>query len=786
MAALKRRIKNIIKTVAYIVRNRQFKLLLHLSSIDHDFLCQSQIPGDRSWENFVHPLFDPDFYRSRYLESSYRGSPFVHFLTEGYLSRNRPGPFFNYDIYQQSSDWQPGFGNPLKHYLSSGTKKSRPGIFFDTQWYKDRTPVLHERNIDPVKHYKLHGCGEGKSPIPMFDPQWYSRYISPGQETADGLSHYLLYGIKAGNAPCTFFDPHYYQKRYSPEIGDWSAFEHYLREGVHKGYYISERVEQLKQKPLLSIIVPVYNAEPGFLNNCIRSVLYQQYPHWQLCLADDGSTRGGIREQLEYWSGRDRRIKVLFMANNQGISVASNNAAGLADGDYLGFLDNDDELTPDCLYHVAETISGLSPEVIYTDEALVGSDGRKFSTFYKPGFNSVLLLSHNYITHFVVVSKRLFADCQGLRPRYDGAQDLDFMLRATKRAEKIIHIPRVLYHWRATKTSTSINHDQKSYAHEAGKKALQAYFEKNRGDVDVLDGAINYSYRVRRELDTEPSVSVLIWSKDPGEEIARIETIKSKTNYRNCEFVLLASLPSPSDRQTFKIGTRPGNAIRLVERKDGESKAQAFDDFISSCSCEYLLFIDSSVEDVDPEWVRELVSQISFSKAGLVCGRFSYLQGNEPSYTVPDLSSSSPYYYQQFITSCSRHANGLHYQQSIYFAPWDISIIRRSDYQRHGGFDHEKFPGLFAMTDLCLRAARKGMVSIYTPFARVYGQEPEVQVAESLAKHVIEEKVTFQKTWHNVLCQKDPYYNLGILDENKVDRGEFMNWLTGTVLEVKS
>jgi len=779
MGALKQQLKNLIKTIAIIVRNRQFRLLFYLSSIDQDFLCRAQIPDKASWENFVHPLFDPVFYCSRYLGAHHTGSPFLHFLSEGYVSGNRPGPFFDYDIYQLSTDWRPGRGNPLKHYLSSGFRQGRPGIFFDAEWYRDRTPALHERALDPVKHYKRHGSKEGKSPIPLFDPQWNRQTVRPSNDFTDALSHYLLHGMEAGSAPCRFFEPHYYQQRYSAELGEFSPFEHYLREGVYTGNYIAGKVEKLEQKPLISIIVPVYNTEPCFLNNCIRSVLYQQYPHWQLCLADDGSTREGIREQLELWSGRDKRIKIIFREHNGGISAASNSAASLASGDYLAFLDNDDELTPDCLYRIAEKISNSSPDIVYTDEALVGDDGRKFSTFRKPGFNRVLLASHNYITHFVAVSKQIFTDCRGFRPRYDGAQDLDFMLRATGKAEKIAHIPRVLYLWRATKTSTSINHSQKSYAHEAGKKALQDRFEQTEDDVSVKDGDITYSYRIQKRLGEEGSVSVLSWGGAAGEVIAQFTPLRARTSYKDCKFIFFTSGQASSPDSTFDMESTGADGCQFVRKKAGATKAQVFDEYISSCSSDYIIIVESSVVDVEPDWIQELVSQMSYTDAVSVCGRFSFLQGDGPSYTLPDIGRSAPHYFHQFLTSCSRHANGIHYQQFIQYAPWDICIFRRSDYLRLGGFDHEKFPNLFAMTDLCLRAARQGGGNLYTPYARVYKKGSKGAIAAAMRQSGVEEMARFKKTWHTVLSQKDPYYNLGILDENNIDRDEFMNWLTG-------
>lgn len=774
-----RRIKKTIRTIVLIIRCRDFRLLLYLSSIDDDYLASSQSPGKSSREYTFHPLFDADYYQVRYLDRSYVGNPFLHFLTKGFTRRYRPGPFFDYDVYEQSTDWQPVLGNPLKHYLSSADRWRRPGIFFDTDWYGDKTPVLHETTTDPVKHYRLHGSGEGKSPIPQFDPEFYKQFMADNQVSKDSLTHYLTVGIFDGKPPSSLFDPLYYKERYSSEIGNFSPLEHYLREGVYNGNYISERIENLKHKPLISIIVPVYNPDPCFLNNCIRSVLYQQYPHWQLCLADDGSTRKEIKEQLKSWQEKDERINVVFLAQNQGISAASNRAADLANGEYFGFLDNDDELAPDCLYRIAQKISDETPDVIYTDEDLVGDDGRRFSIFHKPDFNRALLYSHNYITHFVVVSRTLFTNCRGLSPEFDGAQDFDFMLRVTAQATKIVHIPKILYHWRATKTSTSINHNQKGYAHVAGKRALQTYFDQNSQDVTVLDGGINFSYRVRKAVDHEASVTVLVWCEAGEEEIRRFDSLKDKTDYGNYQFDVIVAGDTRDTDKTSVSKTLAGDGICRVHRKAGITRALSVSEIISSCASDYIIFLNSTVFDVDAGWMKELVSQMTLSNAGIVCGRISYPDGDGLSYTVPDISSESPVYYHQFLTKCSRHLNGLHCQQYLKFAPWDICIVRRSAYHRLGGLDYENYPSLFAMTDFALRAVQEGLDVIYTPYARVYGQQPDVERKKGDLQSGLNEKKIFQNRWRTILRQGDPYYNLGILDENDIDREEFMDWFTG-------
>ena len=227
------RLKKNIRSIRQIVRERHFCLLRYLSSIDDDYYIQN-VPGvENDFERSPHPLFDTVYYRNRYLEKSFKGHPFCHFMTVGVAKGYKPGPFFDYDIYEKNTDWQQGRVNPLKHYLERrNTDWPSTGIFFDIQWYRDKTPILYQVNIDPVKHYRLHGAGEGKSPLPFFDPEFYLNSIPENPHaSADPFSHYLIYGILEDKQPCPWFDPVFYKEKYSSVIGELFPLEHYVKHG---------------------------------------------------------------------------------------------------------------------------------------------------------------------------------------------------------------------------------------------------------------------------------------------------------------------------------------------------------------------------------------------------------------------------------------------------------------------------------------------------------------------------------------------------------------------------
>ena len=233
-------------------------------------------------------------------------------------------------------------------------------------------------------------------------------------------------------------------------------------------------IKTFQFQPKISVAVPVYNVEEKWLAACVSSLQNQYYENWELCLADDASPSEHIKPMLEKYKELDQRIKVIYREENGHISEATNSALSIATGDFIGFMDNDDELAPQALYEVVKALN-TDPTIdfLYTDEDKITENGRRFNAFYKSDWNPELILNHNYITHFVVVKRDLLEKVGGLNSAYNGAQDYDFVLRATEQATKIKHIPGMMYHWRAIESSTALNPESKGYAYVAGQKRFK-------------------------------------------------------------------------------------------------------------------------------------------------------------------------------------------------------------------------------------------------------------------------------------------------------------------------
>ncbi len=770
-----------------------------------------------------HLLFDSGFYFSQVPEIKESGvEPLLHFLDEGWRQGKKPSPFFDPFLYarihkdldfsmtnplshflrqgwregrffhpyidlqfyvQKYSDVAASGMDPLVHYIKTGRKERRqPSLFFDVSWYLDRTPVLQVMADDLLAHYALFGAGEGKSPSPVFDPAYYAAAYPDvlGQEV-DLLGHYLREGERGGLRPCAWFDPAFYQKTYMGEERS-SALGHYLAQGVFLGHYANGEIANLPEKPVISLIVPVYNAAAHHLGNCIRSVLYQSYPHWQLCLADDCSTSPHVRPLLEEWAAKDSRIKITFLAGNMGIAAATNAAAVLASGEYYGFLDNDDELAGECLFRIVHTISETGADLLYSDEDLIGEDGRQFSVFYKPDFNPELLLCHNYITHFVVTRRELFQRVGGLTADRAGAQDYDLFLKLSEQAAKIGHIPEVLYHWRASETSTSINHSQKEYAEEAGRQSLVAALERREIEAEVLPTELKYFYRTQRALYLLPLVSLVIyWDQQDQGPTTWLKQLIATTDYSNYEVILLYDRGTVIDGLSAYLLSLD-QPVRPVEVVEGQGLATLYNLALQHCDGDYVAYVSSDVAITDRLWLSTMLEYCQMPDTGGVCAR---LHGDRPENAepkpLPDLDNQSPWYYARYLQQASTLLNGLQCPQNIWSAAWECCVLNKEALDRCGGFAAADFPDIFAIHDLSFQLVERGLQIYYTPFCQVeWRADARRFTREDRHDAWIGEKLVFQKKWRQALLQGDPYFNKGKLQEGMIPLADFQEWFAGS------
>lgn len=432
-----------------------------------------------------------------------------------------------------------------------------------------------------------------------------------------------------------------------------------------------QAMQQIDYEPKISLVVPVYNVDEKWLRACVGSLTDQFYQNWELCLADDASPKAHIKPLLQELSAADERIKVVFREQNGHISEATNSAIEVATGEYIGFLDNDDILSETALLEVVKAINENDEiDFIYTDEDKLSMSGKRFDPFFKPNWNGTLLLGHNYITHFVVVRRSIVEKIGGLRTEFNGSQDYDFVLRATEAAQKIHHIPRILYHWRTIETSVAMDPQSKEYAYVAGQKAIEAALKRRNlsGKVSMTK---NYgAYKVDFTYEKNSKVSI-IYTK-PLKEMQVLTKLLEITSWQDYEIVLFKEnkLAIENDR------------IRYVD-------AENLNDLAEAALGDYIVFMSPDEYPSSENWLTEAMNFIRLPEVGLVSGKVISTQDAILNCGVIIKPNEQTIYYEQ--QGLSNKTIGTYFRPSlpreIYTATEDCLIIARSDFQKLNGFD---------------------------------------------------------------------------------------------------
>lgn len=479
---------------------------------------------------------------------------------------------------------------------------------------------------------------------------------------------------------------------------------------------ITKEIDQFPYKPKISIAVPVYNVDEKWLRVCVDSLKKQFYSNWELCIADDASTQTHIRPLLEKMMAEDDRIKVVFRTENGHISEATNSALGICTGDYIGFMDNDDELAPNALYEVVKALNADSQiDFIYTDEDKITTRGKRFDPFFKPNWNEVLLLGHNYITHFVVVKKDLvLREVGGLRKEYNGSQDYDFVLRATQKARKVHHIPKILYHWRTVETSTALDPQTKEYAYIAGRKALESHIEQLglRGKVAMTK---NYgAYKTDFDYGDKVKVSIIPQHLEFLNS-NWVKQILDRTNYSNCEFLI------------------PNSVDNIKNPRIKYIVANTTEELVSAASSDYLVFIDTRLLPSDYRWIEEMMNFMKYRQTGMVVGKILNKDDFITNIGVVFDEQSKSFQYEQF--GVSNKTIGYYFRpvlpRELYIATEDCFMISKSDFNRIQGFnvsDSDQLKGI----GLSLKIQQLGKKIIFTPYASMV---EEVTINRSFDKN---------------------------------------------------
>lgn len=536
------------------------------------------------------------------------------------------------------------------------------------------------------------------------------------------------------------------------------------RHKVDKRTLRRQKHSAFAQKPLISIVIPLYCTPLPYLKELLESVRRQSYENWQLCLAD-GSPDDKAKEFIEKHYGREKRIVYRKLEENGGISANTNEAVALAAGEYLMLCDHDDTLEPDALYEIVKAINDTSADVLYTDEDKVSMDGRHyFDPNFKPDFNLFRLRENNYICHIFVVKKSLTDETGLLRSEFDGAQDFDFILRCCEKAQKIMHIPKVLYHWRCHMDSTAADPSSKAYAYEAGRKAVREHYQRLGIDAKVEMTERPGWYRSHVKVQGNPLISVIIPNKDHTDDLELcLFSMTRKSTYRNYEILIVEN--NSEKEETFeyyrKLPDRYPKARVLTWEK--EFNYSAINNFAAKeAKGEYLLFLNNDVEILTPDWMEEMLQNCQQENVAAVGAKLYYPDdtiqhagvvlglGGIAGHIMCRASKEDPGYFGRMISV-----------QEISAVTAACMMVKKSDFDAVGGLD-ETFQVAFNDIDLCMKFRAAGKKIIFTPYAELYHYESKSRGLEDTPEKQFrfdKEVKRFQEKWAQQLEMGDPYYS---------------------------
>jgi len=575
------------------------------------------------------------------------------------------------------------------------------------------------------------------------------------------------------NAWHTFFSSSFKYKLNSPQQTPL-LYKNYAAWAVKYSTLTSRQLEALREKsvasishPLISVLMPVYNTPARYLTKAIESVRAQVYPYWEFCIADDCSTQPQVRELLEHYAKVDSRIKPVFRLTNGHISAATNSAVDIATGDYVAFLDHDDELAPHALYCIAQLLTeNPSAEIIYSDEDKIDEEGNRFMPHFKPDWNPDLLTSQNYFCHLTTYKTATLRAVGGLRVGYEGSQDWDLALRITEKIKPntIFHISQVLYHWRAIEGSTAATLSAKEYTGEASRKALEDHFAR-QGQSVILKKIIGGHWWVKRPLPVSlPLITLIIPTRNRQELLVKcVESILDKTSYRNFEILIADNESDDPTLIAYYAKMKKRGRFSVVHCPGPFNFSAINNTAVKQANGELIGLLNNDLEVMHPEWLDEMAAHALRPEIGVVGAKLYY-----PDMTVQHagvilgIGGVAGHAFKHF----PRNDPGTpqvrpHVIHNVSALTAACIVLRKSVYNEAGGLDENNLKIAFNDVDFCLKVLALGYRNLFTPFAELIHHESASRGAEDSPEKIarFQTEILYMQNRWGAFLENDPAYN---------------------------
>jgi glycosyltransferase involved in cell wall biosynthesis len=506
--------------------------------------------------------------------------------------------------------------------------------------------------------------------------------------------------------------------------------------------------------PLISVITPVFDTPAEHLEEAVESVLTQAYENWELVLIDDGSSDPDLLRALPLLAARDRRIILKNLGEHEGISAASNQGLALARGEWVTFLDHDDVIEPDALFQIVKLLqTHPDADLIYSDEDKLGEEGFE-APLFKPDWSPDFFLSYNYVGHLTAVRRDITQKVGGFRSQFDSAQDYDLFFRVIEQTGRIHHIPRVLYHWRRSESSSAISVRQKPQQLEASRLAVEDHLKRRGQPAHVGVDWRTHAFCVRRELLDVKKISIIISTRHDLELLERcIQGLTSRTSYPNYEIVII------NDDQFRDASALRSHFPHRNVRFPGEANDSAVKNFaVTQTNDPWILFLDERIEPIEPDWLTIMAEHVQRAEVGAVGARL--LNPNttvEQAGMVVGVNKTAQPAFHGFPVEHPGANRQLQVTRNCSVVSSACMLTRREVFQQAGGFD-ERLEGTLADVDLCLKMRRAGFLIVYTPFAKLCWHQAPVDQIDRNGEAIMRER------WADIL-RNDPYYNRNLSRE---------------------
>ena len=548
------------------------------------------------------------------------------------------------------------------------------------------------------------------------------------------------------------------------EYADYDTWLRIMR--VSRQELFEQRKTKFSYAPKFSVVVPLYHTPAKFLKDLVRSMMYQSYANWELCLVNSSPEDVHLTSLLENWAMRDKRIRVIRLEKNLGIAQNTNAGIAASTGEFIAFLDHDDFLEPDALFCYADALNkDKTIDVFYSDEDKTDEyAAHYFYPHFKSDFNIDLLHANNYMCHFLAVRKSLVDTVGGLNEKFDGAQDYDFVLRLTENTKKIYHCPRILYHWRCSNQSTAANQGNKMYAIHAGKAALNAHYKRIGWNARAQEGAVDGWYQTKFTLKEEPLVSILIPNKDHTDDLdVCLNSFFERADYQNYEFIIIENnsvLP-----ETFayyeKIEKEHDN-VKVVYWEAGFNYSAINNFGFKFAKGDYIMLLNNDVELITPDIFQSMLGFCMRPEVGIVGAKLLYNDhtvqhagvlvgaGGLADHVFKGIHEDDPGYMGRAISS-----------QDVSAVTAACLLVKRSVYEEVGGLEDE-FQVAFNDVDFCLKVRKAGYLIVYDADVKLFHYESKSRGMEDTTERFIRfgnEMMLLNSKWDILSTFVDPYYN---------------------------